>query len=62
MYELLGQERRSVEERASKLRKEGVEYKLRVIPGTGGKLELVEQEPRRTGMLRWAHFMLISGF
>ncbi len=48
--------------RAHARRKEGVEYKLRVIPGSGGQLELVEVEARRSRMLQWAHLMNMTGY
>ena len=35
--------------RAHQRRQEGVEYKLRVVPGSGGLLELVEQPPKANG-------------
>ena len=35
--------------RAHQRRQDGVEYKLRVVPGSGGMLELVEQPPKPSG-------------
>lgn len=35
--------------RAHQRRQDGVAYKLRVVPGSGGLLELVEQPPKPSG-------------
>ena len=48
--------------RAHARRQPGVEYKLRVIPGTGGQLELVDVEARQSRMLQWAHLMNMTGY
>ena len=40
--------------RALKRRKEGAEYKLRVIPNSNGMLELVEVPPKQNAFLQWA--------
>ena len=49
--------------RAHRQRQEGVEYKLRVIEGSGGLLELVEQEPRQRSWFHdWARAMQFSGW
>ncbi len=48
--------------RAHARRKEGVEYQLRMIPGSGGQLELVELEARKSRMLEWAHLMNLTGY
>lgn len=49
--------------RAHRQRQQGVEYKLRVIEGSGGLLELVEQQPRRRSWFHdWARAMQFSGW
>ncbi|MEM9623954.1 MAG: hypothetical protein AAF993_20105 [Pseudomonadota bacterium] len=51
----------TAEERAHRTRKEGVEYKLRVIPGSDGLLELVEvHEPNI--FHEWARLMQFTGW
>ena len=49
-------------DRACRRRKQGKEYKLRVIHGSGGMLELVEVEPRRHWLHEWARIGEISGW
>ena len=47
--------------RAHRERQEGVEYKLRVIEGSNGMLELVEKQPRhRSWFHDWARAMQFS--
>jgi hypothetical protein len=53
-------ERRKV--RAHRRRKQGVEYKLRVIHGSGGMLELVEEEKPRHWFAEWARIMQLTGW
>ncbi len=48
--------------RQARRRKEGVDYKLRVIPHSGGMLELVEVEPRPNPFLEWARVMQLTGW
>jgi dethiobiotin synthetase len=49
--------------RAHRQRREGVEYKLRVIEGSGGLLELVEKQPQRRSWFHdWARAMQFSGW
>ncbi len=48
--------------RAHARRRDGVEYKLRVIPGSGGQLELVEKEPQQSRLLQWAHLSNLTGY
>ena len=48
--------------RAHRQRQDGVEYKLRVIEGSGGLLELVEHQPRRSWFHDWARAMQFSGW
>ena len=49
--------------RAHRERQDGVEYKLRVIEGSQGQLELVEKQPRRRSWFDdWARAMQFSGF
>ncbi len=43
-------------------RKDGVQYKLRVVDGTGGMLELVEVPPPRTWFEEWTRVMHITGW
>ena len=43
--------------RHEKRREDGVEYKLRVIPGSDGMLELVEVEPRPSLFAEWGRLM-----
>ena len=40
------EEKVAAELRAHRIRRPGVPYKLRVIDGSGGMLELVEEDPR----------------
>ena len=48
--------------RAQQVRQPGVQYKLRVIAGTGGLLELVEQPPQAKGWFaEYARVMQFSG-
>ncbi len=48
-------------QRAHRRRKAGVKYRLRVIPGSDGLLELVEvHEPNP--FLEWARLMQLSGW
>jgi len=48
--------------RAERRREDGVEYKLRVIHGSGGKLELVEEPPRNQHWFHeWARIMYLTG-
>ncbi len=49
-------------ERAGKRPQEGVKYKLRVIHGSGGMLELVEEEPPRSWYMEWARLMQHAGW
>ena len=46
-----------IEQRAQKRRKPGVEYRLRVIKGSDGMLELVEVRPPRHWLDEWARIM-----
>ena len=49
--------------RAQQARQPGVQYKLRVIEGTGGLLELVEQRPKAKGWFaEYARVMQLSGW
>ena len=48
--------------RALKRRKEGAEYRLRVIPHADGLLELVEVPPKQNGFLQWAAQMQFMGW
>ena len=49
--------------RAHRPRQDGVQYKLRVIEGSGGLLELVEEQPRnRSWFHDWARAMQFSGW
>ena len=48
--------------RAHKLRREGVEYKLRMIPGSNGQMELVEVQPRPNEFSEWARLMQLTGW
>ncbi len=48
-------------QRAHRRRREGVEYKLRVIPGSDGLLELVEvREPNL--FIEWARLVQLTGW
>ena len=47
------------ETRAHQRRKDGVEYKLRVIHGSGGLLELVEEAPKQSWFHEWARIMYL---
>lgn len=48
--------------RAERRREHGVEYKLRVIEGSGGMLELVEKPPRSKHWFHeWARLMYLTG-
>lgn len=49
-------------ERGLQRRKEGVDYQLRVVPGSGGRLELVERPPQKLRMLEWMNMALTNGF
>jgi len=52
-----------LDDRAQRCRQPGVQYKLRVIEGSGGLLELVEQEsPGRHWFMEWARAMQHSGW
>ena len=48
-----------VETRAHRRRKDGVEYKLRVIEGSSGLLELVEEPPKQSWFQEWARIMYL---
>jgi hypothetical protein len=48
--------------RAHRQRKPGVEYKLRVIPGSDGLLELVEVPPPGNWFTEWARVMSLAGW
>ncbi len=49
--------------RAHRSREPGVEYKLRVIEGTNGMLELVEVQPKKQHwFLQWAHLMALANW
>ncbi|MEM7077502.1 MAG: hypothetical protein AAF513_02635 [Pseudomonadota bacterium] len=50
------------EQRAHLRPQAGVDYRVRVIPGSGGQLELVEQEPKRSTFLEWSRMMHYSGW
>ena len=48
--------------RAQRERQDGVQYELRVIEGTGGMLELVEEPSRKEHWFHeWARLMHLSG-
>jgi len=50
-------------ERAHRQRQDGVEYKLRVIEGSDGLLELVEIQPQRRSWFHdWARAMQFSSW
>lgn len=51
-----------VSQRAYRRRRDGVEYKLQVIPGSDGLLELVEQQPRPSLFTEWARAMQLTGW
>ena len=48
--------------RAHRRRKDGVKYTLRVIEGSGGLLELVEERPRPSAFSEWARVMQYTGW
>lgn len=48
--------------RAHRLRRDGVDYKLRVIPRSGGMLELVEVEQTPNRFHEWARMMNFIGW
>ncbi|MEM6999969.1 MAG: hypothetical protein AAF529_04240 [Pseudomonadota bacterium] len=48
--------------RAHRRRQDGADYKLRVIPNSGGMLELVEQRPQQHWFVEWARAMQLSGW
>ncbi len=49
--------------RAHRRRQDGVQYKLRVIEGSGGLLELVEEQPpSRPWFLEWARLMQFANW
>ncbi len=48
--------------RTQKRREEGVQYKLRVVEGTGGMLELVEEQPPRHWFEEWTRVMHLTGW
>ena len=48
--------------RARRTRQDGVKYKLRVIEGSGGLLELVEEKPPRHWFHEWARAMSVAGW
>ena len=48
--------------RAHQRRQEGVQYKLRLIHGSGGLLELVEEQPPRHWFSEWARIMHLTGW
>jgi len=50
------------QERAHRCRKPGVKYTLRLIEGSGGQLELVEEKPRPSLFTEWARVMQFSGW
>lgn len=50
-----------VKRRATRRRVDGVKYKLCVIPGSGGQLELVEEPPPRNWFHECARAMSITG-
>lgn len=48
--------------RAQRQRQDGLQYELRVIEGTGGMLELVEEPSRKEHWFHeWARLMHLSG-
>ena len=47
------------EARAHQRRKDGVKYELRVIEGSGGLLELVEEPPKESWFHEWARIMYL---
>ena len=49
-------------QRAHRRRQDGVQYKLRVISGSGGMLELVEEEPPRHWFHEWSRIMQLTGW
>ena len=49
--------RTTIESRAGRRPEPGVEYRLRVIEGSGGQLEIVEQRPRRSWYHEWVRAM-----
>jgi hypothetical protein len=48
--------------RAHRRRKDGVEYRLQMIPGSDGLLELVEQRPKPSRFAEWARAMQFTGW
>ena len=48
--------------RAHRRRKDGVKYTLRVIKGSDGLLELVEERPRPSAFSEWARVMQYTGW
>ncbi|MGK0221108.1 MAG: hypothetical protein ACI9ON_000342 [Limisphaerales bacterium] len=48
--------------RSHRRRKQGVEYKLRVIKDSGGKLELVEVEPPEHWFVECSRIMQLTGW
>ncbi len=48
--------------RARRRRQDGVAYKLRVIEGSDGLLELVEEPRPRHWFVEWARIMQYSGW
>lgn len=48
--------------RAHRRRRDGVEYRLQVIPGADGLLELVEQQPKPSRFVEWARAMQFTGW
>ena len=57
------QEQVSQSVRAHRRRQDGVQYKLRVIEGSGGLLELVEEPPKsRHWFIEWARLMQLANW
>ena len=48
--------------RAYRRRDPGKDYRLRVVPGTHGLLELIEVPPKRTLFQEWARAMQFAGW
>ena len=48
--------------RAQRRREDGVSYTVRVIPRSGGMLELVEERPKNNPFHEWARAMQYTGF
>ncbi len=59
-YEIENDELRRA--RSLRRRREGVDYKLRVIPHSGGMLELVEVDPEPCRFRDYARLMQVSGW